>query len=79
MGHVTALKVPRLLLVHTASTLTNPKRPAAGNRFPPLAWPGTVQDYDNLPVQFNGFCPVALLSGGKSSTPVAFPAGGRFT
>jgi hypothetical protein len=26
---------------------------------------GTVQDYDNLPVEFNGFCPVALLSGGE--------------
>ena len=27
---------------------------------------GTVDRYDRLQVEYNGFCPVALLSGGKS-------------
>jgi hypothetical protein len=35
---------------------------------------GTVQDYDKLPVQFNGFCPVALLSGGEFHTVLLFPS-----
>jgi hypothetical protein len=35
-------------------------------------YPGTVQDYDKLPVQFNGFCPVALLSGGEFHAVLLF-------
>ena len=31
---------------------------------------GTVDRYDRLQVEYNGFCPVALLSGGKSSRKV---------
>ena len=26
---------------------------------------GTVEDYDRLKLEYNGFCPVALLSGGN--------------
>ena len=29
-----------------------------------VIYPGTVSKYDTLPLEYNGFCPIALLSGG---------------
>ena len=29
-----------------------------------VIYPGTVQKYDTLPLEYNGYCPIALLSGG---------------
>ena len=30
-----------------------------------VIYPGTVSKYDTLPLEYNGFCPIALLSGGN--------------
>ena len=53
-----------------ALTILNAKRVCySQERIKPVPtanlYKGTVQDYDNLPVEFNSFCPVALLSGGR--------------
>ena len=29
--------------------------------------PGDVQDYDHLPLEYNGFCPVALVRYGRNA------------
>ena len=42
---------------------------------------GDVRDFDRMTIQYNGFCPVALLSGGRIQyngyCPVALLSGGR--
>ena len=60
-------------LLEPLSVLTDEQRletfskddlPTAGLRCT-VVFPGDVDRYDRLPLQYEGFCPVALLSGGK--------------
>ena len=70
---ISKLPMSRLMpLVEPLTIMTDDQRQEVNSRLDlddtklvcDVIYPGTVSKYDTLPLEYNGYCPIALLSGG---------------